>query len=95
MRLLMLNEINEPFIVCEQILSDVKLELQRSFKLHQDFKSINDALSIIWEEFDELKDEIRAVKNQNQITVCQKERIKEEAIQLAAMSVKLIKYLEA
>jgi len=71
----------------------IKEELKRSIILHGDFKSLKDAEGIIWEEFDELIAETRKVKFQDNITRYGKDSIKEEAIQLAAMCVKLINYI--
>lgn len=70
-----------------QILSNVLQELEQSkAKYYPRFHSLNEALGTIRAEYRELEDEI--VKH------AAPERIKAEALQVAAMCVKLIQYLE-
>lgn len=63
---------------------DILAEIQRAKAKHPgDFKNFHEAYAVILEEVDELWDEI---KKRHQ----RKEKIKEEAIQSAAMLIRLI-----
>lgn len=73
----MTMNLNDYQIVSTQVVC----ELIRAIEKHGDFNSTHEALGVILEEFEELKEEIKAGR--------EKEACK-EAIQLAAMCFKLI-----
>ena len=62
-------------------LTEITTELDRALKKHGNFNSTHEALGVILEEFEELKE---AIKNGDE------ENGTEEAIQLAAMCLKLL-----
>ena len=65
----------------QRYLEEIRDELDRATTKHGDFSSTHEALGVILEEFEELKE---AIKNGD------KENGQEEAIQLAAMCLKLL-----
>ena len=65
------------------LLFEVRQELYRAIRLHQGQNSLHGAHSILREEFEELWEEVRK-KNPNL------EATKDEAIQVAAMALRLI-----
>lgn len=71
----------------DNICQKMKDEMDRALALHGDFCSYHEALGIIWEEFDELKREIFE-RNHNGA------KIIDEAIQLGAMCIKLVHFVE-
>ena len=66
-------------------LEEIEREFERSNQLYPLFHSNHEGYGVIKEELDELWDEIKASKD----TIAN-EKMKEEAIQLAAMAVKFI-----
>ena len=67
------------------ILIDVKSELHRANKKFRLFHSAHEGLGVLFEEFQELTDEIKKRPDRTDY-----ELIKQEAIQVAAMAVKLV-----
>ncbi len=64
-------------------MKEIEAELQSARKKHGDMSSGHEGYGVIKEEFDELWDEI---KNRKQ----DKERMREEAIQVAAMAARFV-----
>ena len=62
-------------------LTEITAELDRALAKHGNFNSTHEALGVILEEFEELKEAIKNGDEENGI---------EEAVQLAAMCVKLL-----
>lgn len=71
------------------ILDEIYAEIMVALKFHGDFKSLHEAYAVILEEVDELWEEIKLKKE-----LRDSNRMREEAIQIAAMCIKLIKYLD-
>ena len=70
----------------EDILWEIKQEHTRAISKFSPFNSAHEALAVIWEEFEELKDEV--FKKQSERN---KERMRNEAIQLAAMALRFVR----
>lgn len=68
-----------------QIFAEVRRELCRAIGEHPPFNSAHDHYAVIKEELDELWDEIKKKK-----TLRSPERMKQEAIQVAAMAIRFI-----
>ena len=70
----------------ERVLEEVKEELIRSNIVFNWFNSIHEGWAVIREELDELWDEVKKSKE----VYSMNERMRREAIQVAAMAVKFI-----
>jgi hypothetical protein len=67
-------------------LLDVQKEFERASKKHKDFSSCHEGLAVIWEEFEELKQEIfKKVPDQDNLY--------DELTQIAAMCLKFYRNL--
>ena len=61
----------------------IKKELTRATKMHGPFNSPHEGLSVIWEEFEELKEEVWLKTSERD-----PDHMLEESVQLAAMALK-------
>ena len=74
-------------IVSHSVYADIEAELKRAAEKYEpEFSDIMQALGVICAEFCELRDEI--------IKHSPPERVREEAVQVAAMATKLVQYLD-
>ncbi len=91
-------------ILTSKVADEIDNELKSIPEKYQaDFNSIHEGLGVLWEEFEELKDEVffgeKRAKQQHGITPdvaakhVHKERMRKEAIQVAAMAVRFIQEL--
>lgn len=71
----------------------VQEEAERGLKLYGPFTSCHEGISVIQEEFEELWDLVKANKGALPHDTHMAERMREEAIQLAATAVKYVDYL--
>lgn len=69
----------------EAALSLVKAELSKALNKHSAMKSAHDGWAVIYEEVDELWDEVRVKQSQHS-----KQRMREEATQIAAMALRFM-----
>lgn len=72
----------------DKILAEVRAEVESAIKKHGGLASAHEGHSVIREELDELWDEVRADRGYQKSAM-------EEAIQVAAMGVKYIAYLDS
>ena len=74
-------------IVSHSVYHDIEAELKRAAEKYEpEFSDIMQALGVIYAEFCELRDEI--------IKHSPPKRVREEAVQVAAMTTKLVQYLD-
>lgn len=66
----------------KEFLTLVEAELQRALSLHGDMNSLHEGLAVIWEEFEEVKNEIFKKSPD-------KEELSKELVQVASMCAKL------
>jgi len=66
-------------------LADVEEELKRAAELFPAMQSAREGWAVIWEELDELWEEVRDNKTPNQ-----KDRLRKEAVQVAAMAIRFM-----
>lgn len=79
------KEVNK---MVDKILKEVELEVKNAMRNYKKFNSSHEAYAVLLEEVDELWDAIRM--NQKTDEPNRTERIREEAIQVAAMAIRLI-----
>lgn len=66
-------------------LAQVRIELERALTIHGEFRSVHEGYAVLLEEVDELWDEIKKKKS-----VRDNQKMNAEALQVAAMAVKLM-----
>lgn len=71
---------------CKEILTEVSMELHRAFNMFPPFNSGHEGFAIIYEELQELWAEVQT----KQSTAGRDERMRKEAIQIAAMAIRFI-----
>lgn len=74
----------KPFTQTRAI-ADVLIELKRARKENAPFQTAHHGWAVIWEEFDELWDEVKLKRS-----VRSKRAMRKEAIQVAAMAVRFV-----
>lgn len=80
-----MSKSEEYFLRIDDILSEVTMELDRALAKHGDFKSAHEGYAVLLEEVDELWQEVKHGTKKNA-------RI--EAVQVAAMAVKLVDFID-
>ena len=74
----------------EDALNEVRLELRRATEIHGGFVNAHEAFAVLYEEVDELWDEVK--KNPRKHPE-REERIRQEAVQVAAMALRILQDL--
>jgi len=70
----------------ESIIQQVRNELRAAVKKYGPFNNVHEAYAVLLEEFDELWEAVKI----KQGTPCRREEVRREAIQVAAMAIRLI-----
>lgn len=72
----------------QKILTEIEKEVVRANRIHGEFNSLHEGYAVLMEEIDELWEEI---KHRNTDLLA----IREEAIQVAAMALKMVMFIDS